>query len=300
MKNDGKAIVETRDVVKVYGDGTSVRALDGVTMQIGRGAFVSVMGPSGSGKSTLLNMVGALDRPTDGQVLVSGQDLAQVRNLDTFRAQQVGFIFQLHNLIPTLTARENVETPMMGQPIGRRKRKRRAKELLGMVGLGHRLDHLPNQLSGGQRQRVAVARALANEPTLILADEPTGDLDSESGAEVIALMKRLNEELNTTFIIVTHDPAVARETERILIMRDGCIVYEHEVGTPFEEDLAAFRRSELGQAIMDFQYPQADRVPRDERHVDSSESSLQRDERILENFGPDEIAALRKLLEDVA
>lgn len=300
MENNGKAIVETRDVVKVYGDGTSVRALDGVTMQIGRGAFVSVMGPSGSGKSTLLNMVGALDRPTDGQVLVNGQDLAQVRDLDTFRARQVGFIFQLHNLIPTLTARENVETPMMGQPIGRGKRKRRAKELLEMVGLGHRLDHLPNQLSGGQRQRVAVARALANEPALILADEPTGDLDSESGAEVMALMKRLNEDLNTTFIIVTHDPAVARETERILIMQDGRIVHEHEVGTPFEEDLAAFRRSELGQAIMAFQYPQADRVPRDERHVDSSEASLQRDERILENFGPDEITALRKLLEGVA
>jgi ABC-type lipoprotein export system ATPase subunit len=234
------------------------------------------MGPSGSGKSTLLNMIGALDRPTEGTVLVEGQDLQQVRDLDAFRARKVGFIFQLHNLIPTLTARENVEVPMMGQPIGHGERKKRAKELLEMVGLGHRLDHLPNQLSGGQRQRVAVARALANKPAIVLADEPTGDLDTESGAEVIDLMKRLNDELDTTFIVVTHDPAVSRETERILIMRDGRIVHEHHVGTPFQEDLAVFRRSGLGQAIMEG------------------------DEEVLEKLGPDEREALRRLLEGVA
>jgi len=269
-------VIETRDLVKVYGDGAQVRALDGIDLGIAPGEFVTVMGPSGSGKSTLLNMLGALDRPSEGTVLVSGEDLQQVRDLDTFRARQVGFIFQLHNLIPTLTARENVEVPMMGQPIGRGKRRKRARELLELVGLGHRLDHLPNQLSGGQRQRVAVARALANKPAIVLADEPTGDLDSESGADVIDLMKHLNEDLGTTFIVVTHDPAVSRETERVVIMRDGRIVHEHKVGTPFEEDLAAFRRSGLGQAILDGE------------------------EKVLAEFGSDERAALRKLLDGVA
>ena len=268
-------IVETQNLVKVYGDGAEVRALDGIDLGIAPGEFVTVMGPSGSGKSTLLNMVGALDRPTEGTVRVGGEDLQEVRDLDTFRARKVGFIFQLHNLIPTLTARENVEVPMMGQPIGRGERKKRARSLLEMVGLGHRLSHLPNQLSGGQRQRVAVARALANEPAIVLADEPTGDLDTESGGEVIDLMKHLNEDLGTTFIVVTHDPAVSRETERVLIMRDGQIVHEHAVGTPFEEDLAAFRRSGLGQAIADG------------------------DEEALKLFGPDERSALRQLLEGV-
>jgi ABC-type lipoprotein export system ATPase subunit len=274
MKDE--TIVEAQGLVKVYGDGAEVRALDQVDLQIRAGEFVGVMGPSGSGKSTLLNMIGALDRPTEGAVLVEGKDLTQVRDLDAFRARKVGFIFQLHNLIPTLTARENVEVPMMGQPLGRRKRRQRSRDLLEMVGLGHRLDHLPNQLSGGQRQRVAVARALANEPAIILADEPTGDLDSESGGDVMDLLKRLNDELETTFIVVTHDPAVSRETERILIMRDGRIVHEHQVGTPFEEDLAAFRRSGLGQAI------------------------VEGDEDVLTRFGPDERRALRELLEGVA
>jgi len=268
-----EVIVETRDLVKIYGDGAEVRALDGVNMRVARGEFISVMGPSGSGKSTLLNMIGALDRPTSGKVLVNGQNLAEVRDLDTFRARTVGFVFQLHNLIPTLTARENVEVPMMGQPVSHRERRRRAEELLELVGLANRMDHLPNQLSGGERQRVAIARALANQPALVLADEPTGDLDSQSGAEVIALMHRLNHELGTTFIVVTHDSAVARKTDRILIMRDGRIVHEHTVGTPFEEDLAAFRRSGLGQAI--------------------------RDEAVLARFGSDERAALRRLLEGV-
>ena len=273
---ESKVIVETRDLVKIYGDGAEVRALDGVNMRVARGEFVSVMGPSGSGKSTLLNMLGALDRPTGGTVLVNGKDMAEVRDLDTFRARTVGFIFQLHNLIPTLTACENVEVPMRGQPIGARARHKRAKELLELVGLAERMNHLPNQLSGGERQRVAIARSLANEPALVLADEPTGDLDSQSSAEVIALMHHLNHELGTTIIVVTHDPAVARQTDRILIMRDGRIVHEHTVGTPFEEDLAAFRRSGLGKAI------------------------LAGDEAALVSFGPDERAALQRLLEGVA
>jgi ABC-type lipoprotein export system ATPase subunit len=264
-------IVETKELVKVYGDGAQVRALDSVNMQVERGEFVSVMGPSGSGKSTLLNMIGALDRPTSGQVLIDGDDLARVRDLDTFRARTVGFVFQLHNLIPTLTAVENIEVPMMGQ-IGRGKRRRRAKELLNLVGMVDRANHLPNQLSGGQRQRVAIARSLANEPTLVLADEPTGNLDSHSGEEVIALMHQLNHELGTTVIVVTHDASVARQTDRILIMRDGDIVHEHQVGTPFEEDLAAFRRSGLGRAILDG------------------------DKDALARFGPDERLALKRLL----
>ena len=271
---ESEAIVETRDLVKVYGDGAEVRALDGVNMRIAQGEFVSVMGPSGSGKSTLLNMLGALDRPTSGTVLVNGQDLEQVRNLDTFRARTVGFIFQLHNLIPTLTARENVEVPMRGQPLGRGPgKRRRAEKLLELVGLADRMGHVPNQLSGGERQRVAIARALANQPAIVLADEPTGDLDSQSGAEVIALMRQLNHELGTTVIVVTHDPAVARQTERVLVMRDGRLVHEHKVGTPLEEDLATFRRSGLGQAI------------------------LAGDEAALAQLAPDERATLRRLLD---
>jgi ABC-type lipoprotein export system ATPase subunit len=243
-------IIETRNVVKLYGDGAQVRALDGVNLQIAAGEFVSVMGPSGSGKSTLLNMLGALDRPSEGQVLIEGQDLGQVKNLDRFRAQTVGFVFQLHNLIPTLNSRENVEVPMRGQSIGARARRLRAQELLELVGLAERMNHLPNQLSGGERQRVAIARSLANRPKLVLADEPTGNLDSHSGGEVIALMHRLNHELGTTFIVVTHDEAVARQTDRILIMQDGQIVRQHVVGTPFQEDLKMFRDSGVGQAIL--------------------------------------------------
>jgi ABC-type lipoprotein export system ATPase subunit len=176
-------MVETHDLTKIYGDGDQVRALDGVTLAIEEGEMVAVMGPSGSGKSTLLNMLGGLDRPTEGRVLVNGQDLATVRSLDTFRAQTVGFVFQLHNLLPTLTAMENVEVPMRGQSIGHRARRERAHELLELVGLADRLDHLPSQLSGGQRQRVAIARALANRPRLVLADEPTGNLDTPAGEE---------------------------------------------------------------------------------------------------------------------
>jgi ABC-type lipoprotein export system ATPase subunit len=243
-------IIETRGLVKLYGDGAQVRALDGVNLQVSAGEFVSVMGPSGSGKSTLLNMLGALDRPTEGQVLIEGQNLDEVKNLDRFRAQTVGFVFQLHNLIPTLTSRENVEVPMRGQPISARARRRRAQELLERVGLSERTNHLPNQLSGGERQRVAIARSLANRPQLILADEPTGNLDSHSGREIIALMRKLNHELGTTFIVVTHDEAVARQTDRILVMQDGQIVRQHIVGSPFEEDLKMFRDSGTGQAIL--------------------------------------------------
>jgi ABC-type lipoprotein export system ATPase subunit len=243
-------IIETYELTKVYGDGEQIRALDAVTMRVTEGETVTVMGPSGSGKSTLLHMLGALDRPTSGRVVVAGQDLATVKNLDRFRNQTVGFVFQLHNLIPTLTALENVEVPLYEQRMGPRERRRRAKELLDLVGLGDRLKHLPSQLSGGQRQRVAVARALVNDPALVLADEPTGELDSERAAEIIGMIHRLNHELGTTFIIVTHDPAVARQTDRIVELDSGRIVREHAVGDPFDEDWKDLRASALGQALL--------------------------------------------------
>lgn len=243
-------IVETRNLTMIYGDGQGVRALDGVDLAVREGEMVAVMGPSGSGKSTLLNMMGGLDRPTSGQVLIGGQDLAGVRNLDAFRSQMVGFVFQLHNLLPTLTALENVEVPMHGQPIRRGDRRLRAKELLDLVGLADRMDHLPSQLSGGQRQRVAIARALANRPRLILADEPTGNLDTAAGAEVMQLLAQLNQEQGTTIAVVTHDRRVARSTDRILTMRDGRITDDHAVADPLTEDLRELGRSPLGQRLI--------------------------------------------------
>jgi len=247
---DNNVLVETRDLMKVYGNGVEVRALDGVNITIRRGELVAVMGPSGSGKSTLLNMLGALDRPTSGQVFVDGQDLATVRNLDRFRAHTVGFIFQLHNLLPTLTALENVEVPLRGQAGSGRAHHDRAEQLLELVGLGDRMDHLPGQLSGGQRQRVAVARALANEPALILADEPTGSLDTQAGDEIMALLGDLNQSQGATIIIVTHDRHVAQETRRILAMQDGRIVDDHRVADAVTEDLHALARSQLGQQLL--------------------------------------------------
>jgi ABC-type lipoprotein export system ATPase subunit len=243
-------IVETRELTKLYGDGEEVRALDGVDLAIRKGEMVAVMGPSGSGKSTLLNMLGGLDQPTSGQALISGQDLAKVRSLDRFRAQTVGFVFQLHNLLPTLTALENVEVPMRGQPISHRARRERAKELLALVALSDRMNHLPSQLSGGQRQRVAIARALANHPSLILADEPTGNLDTAAGEEIMNLLADLNVSQGTTIIVVTHDRRVARATDRILSMRDGHIVDDHAVADPLTEDLRELGHSRLGQRLL--------------------------------------------------
>ena len=243
-------LIETRGLTRVYGDGEEIRALDGVDLMIESGELVAVMGPSGSGKSTLLNMLGALDKPTDGEVFIDGQDLEKIRNKDKFRAQKVGFVFQLHNLIPTLTARENVEVPMMGYA-GLRQRRQRSQELLEMVDLGDRMRHLPNQLSGGQRQRVAVARALANSPSLVLADEPTGSLDSSAGRAIMKLIRDLNEKEGITFIVVTHDPAVARQTNRVIVMADGKIDREDVIGLPIEEDLKMWRHSGLGRRIVD-------------------------------------------------
>lgn len=249
MSEKTKWIVETRDLTRIYGNGEEIRALDGVNLRIAPGELVAVMGPSGSGKSTLLNIIGALDRPTSGQVFVNGQDLSKIRNKDAFRSRTVGFVFQLHNLIPTLTARENVEVPMIGH-LGPRARRKRAQELLELVGLADRMNHLPNQLSGGERQRVAVARALANNPPLVLADEPTGNLDTASGMELLKLLHELNRSQGTTFLVVTHDPAIARQTRRVLVMADGKIIREDIIGSPLEEDLKIWRHSGLGRRIV--------------------------------------------------
>jgi len=253
-----KFIIETHELTKIYGDGEKVRALDGVTMQVAEGEIVAVMGPSGSGKSTLLHLIGALDRPTSGQVIVAGRDLANVENLDRFRNRTVGFVFQLHNLIPTLTALENVEVPLYEQRVGARERRRRAAETLELVGLGDRLKHLPGQLSVGQRQRVAIARALVNDPALVLADEPTGDLDSQRAEEIMEVARRLNCELGTTLVVVTHDPAVARHTDRIVELDSGRIAREHVVGDPFDEDWKDLRASALGQALLAGSQPDLD------------------------------------------
>ena len=244
-------LIHAIGLTKVYGSGdTAIRALDDVNLSVEPGEFIAIMGPSGCGKSTLLNMIGALDQPTSGEVWVAGENLARLHSVDKFRAMTVGFIFQLHNLLPTLTARENVEVPMQGQGVGAAERKRRARELLAMVGLLERGEHLPNQLSGGQRQRVAVARALANHPLLILADEPTGSLDSQSGEEIMELLEELNRTQGTTIVVVTHDRRVAQATQRIVRMRDGRVVEDHRLLDPMEEDLRTLARSKLGHAIL--------------------------------------------------
>jgi len=245
-------IIQVDDVEKADQTGRGeVLALAGVDLEVYEGEYISVMGPSGSGKSTLLNMIGALDQPTAGEVWVAGENLAHLKSVDAFRAHTVGFVFQLHNLLPTLTAAENVEVPMHGQGSGRSARRKRARHLLELVGLAERAHHLPSQLSGGQRQRIAVARALANDPALILADEPTGSLDSQSGVEIMELLAELNQSQGTTLIVVTHDRRVAQATQRILYMEDGRIVNDHHVTSAFEEDLHMLAQSQLGQALLE-------------------------------------------------
>ncbi len=245
-----KLVVETINLTKIYGDGTAIRALDGVNLKVAEGELVAIMGPSGSGKSTLLNLLGALDRPTSGKVIINGQDLAQVKDMDRFRAEVVGFVFQLHNLIPTLTAAENVEVPMQGIGMPAGQRHVRARELLALVDLAERIDHLPNQMSGGERQRVALARALANDPALILADEPTGNLDSTNGAEIVALFQRLNREQGKTIIIVSHDPVVALSTQRIITLRDGRIGTDQIVSETYLAQLDQIRNTPLGHLLL--------------------------------------------------
>ncbi|MCC7020278.1 MAG: ABC transporter ATP-binding protein [Ardenticatenales bacterium] len=242
-------VVEAVGLTRVFPDAVAVRALDGVDVRIARGEFVAIMGPSGSGKSTLLHLVGALDRPTDGVIRVDGQDLAAVDDLDRFRARSIGFIFQMHNLLPTLTAAENVAVPMQGIGVPAATRRTRSLELLDSLGLAHLAHRLPNQLSGGQRQRVAVARALANDPSLILADEPTGNLDSTSGGEVVKRFQSLAHEHGKTIVLVTHDPVVALAAGRIISLRDGRIDQDEQVDEAYVNQLNALRPTPLGRLL---------------------------------------------------
>jgi putative ABC transport system ATP-binding protein len=212
--------LRVEEVRKTYEEGRVV-ALDGVTLAAAAGEFVAVTGPSGCGKSTLLNLVGVLDRPDSGAILVGGERVDELRDAAEYRAATVGFVFQFHNLVPVLSAAENVQVPMIGRGRSRAERERRARELLDEVGLAHRAGSRPPTLSGGERQRVALARALANEPRLLLADEPTGALDSETAAQVLALVRRLQAERGTTVLLVTNDDAAAAAADRRVRMRDG-------------------------------------------------------------------------------
>lgn len=224
MTKNAKPIIELKDVWKTYWMGeNAVHALRGINLQVRKGEFLAIMGPSGSGKSTCMNMVGALDIPTKGKVLLKGQDISAMSesNLAQVRGKTIGFIFQQFNLINTLTAAENVTLPLMFQGISTEERNRRAKELLTMVDLGERMHHRPTELSGGQQQRVAIARALATEPEIILADEPTGNLDSKTGGTVMDFLKQLHKEKGTTIIMVTHDESTAKHADRVEVLRDG-------------------------------------------------------------------------------
>ncbi len=222
------SLVEVRDLARDYRFGADdVHALRGVTFDIADGDYVAIVGPSGCGKSTLLNLLGAIDKPTRGTVRIRGEAPGSMRDREAtlFRLRNIGFVFQRFYLMPTLSARENVELPMAEAGLKSVERTARARELLAYVGLGHRERHRPSELSGGEQQRVAIARALANKPAILLADEPTGELDAKTGAEIIALFQQLNAD-GTTIIVVTHDDELARAARRRIHMRDGVIVDE--------------------------------------------------------------------------
>src|SRR5262245_22946648 len=219
-------LVEVTNVRKVYRrDSQEVPVLDGLSLQVDAGDFVALMGPSGSGKTTLLNLIGGIDQPTSGEVTVNGDSLGHLkpRDLARWRSRHIGYIFQLYNLIPVLTALQNVELPLLLVKMSRRERMERARHALDIVGLAERTKHFPRQLSGGQEQRVAIARALVSDPTLLLADEPTGDLDRKSGQEILGLLERLNGEFKKTILMVTHDPHAAERAHRVLHLDKGVL-----------------------------------------------------------------------------
>lgn len=221
-----KEVIMLEDVWKVYEIGTAkVEALRGITLSIKKGEFVAVQGPSGSGKSTAVNMIGCLDTPTSGKVFLDGQDISLLSEseLAQIRGKKIGFVFQAFNLVPTLNALENVMLPMIFQNVALEKREARAKRLLGLMGLEERMFHRPNELSGGQQQRVAIARALANDPDVIIADEPTGNLDSKTGLHIIELLQKFYKE-GKTVVMVTHENVLARRAERRIYLKDGKIV----------------------------------------------------------------------------
>jgi putative ABC transport system ATP-binding protein len=230
-----KAVIDIRNITKVYKMGeVEVRALCGVSLNVYEGEFVSIMGPSGSGKSTMLQILGALDQPTSGEYFLDGVNVAKLRDnqLANIRNKKIGFVFQSFNLLARTTALRQVELPMLyaGTP----NRSRLARAALEAVGLGDRINHLPRELSGGQQQRVAIARAIVTNPAIILADEPTGALDSHSGQEVLKIFQQLNREKHMTIVVVTHDAFIARHTDRIIMLRDGEIVADHRVPDPYD------------------------------------------------------------------
>ncbi|MEN6291056.1 MAG: ABC transporter ATP-binding protein [Methanobacterium sp.] len=222
---NNKNIIEIKGLKKSYDKG-KIKALNGIDLEIKKGEFVSIIGPSGSGKSTLLNMIGALDTAGEGSVEVAGIDLTKTKDLSKFRSKEIGFVFQLHNLIPNLTVLENVQIPMIGTSISGKDMEKRALELLKSVDLEDRINQRPTKLSGGERQRVAIARALVNNPSIILADEPTGALDSKTGDIILDLLKDLHKKENVTLVMVTHEPYVANMADRIITVRDGKILEE--------------------------------------------------------------------------
>jgi len=231
-----RSLIEIRDITKIYrmGGDIEVHALRGVSLQLDEGELLSIMGPSGSGKSTLMNVLGCLDQPTSGEYYLAGVDVKALNDnaLAEIRNRKIGFVFQTFNLLSRTTALQNVELPLIYRGAGGRARRRQATDALEMVGLGDRIGHRPNELSGGEQQRVAIARALATQPDIILADEPTGNLDSRSGAEITAVLQRLNHEMGITIVFVTHDPDIAAHTRRIVRLLDGRIVADEPVESP--------------------------------------------------------------------
>jgi putative ABC transport system ATP-binding protein len=227
-----KIIIDMKDIVKRYyiGKPNELEVLHGVSLKVYEGEFVAIVGPSGSGKSTLMNVIGALDLPTSGQYYLDGLDMFDARedDLSAIRNRKIGFVFQTYNLIARTTALKNVELPMLYAGMGRRERSERAKELLRLVEMDDRMSHKPDELSGGQKQRVAIARAMANDPAIILADEPTGALDSGTGRLIMDIFHRLNKEQGKTIVLITHSPELAEESQRILTLSDGLIVGERE------------------------------------------------------------------------